>query len=97
MDWKNGHFSHLSSATFKADAEIAFQFPLLRQCLQGFQVAGADVFTRLEFNRRVIAQDKIYFKAGLGFPKRLEKRLVTTLSSNDMSHDDFGDTGHDNF
>lgn len=34
MDGKDGHCSHLSPARFQADAEIAFEFPFLRQSLQ---------------------------------------------------------------
>lgn len=88
MDGENGHSSHLSSPSFQADTKIAFEFPLLRQRLQRFQVIRTNVFTRLEFNRRVIPQNKIDFEAGLsqGY------RFVTTLSSHGMPNDDYTDT-----
>ena len=65
MDRKDRDFPHLSPARFQADAEIAFEFPFLLQRLQRFEVVEADMLTRFEFNRCVIAQDKVDLKAGL--------------------------------
>ena len=65
MYGKDRNLADFSPSCFQADAKIAFEFPLLRQRFQRFQIVGPNVFARLEFNRRVIAQNKVYFKARL--------------------------------